>query len=238
MYVGGMGIPAIAHAIGRSQCFVSGRLKKVAVQLRKPGNPNKERPQRRLSATDLELAVTRYIAGESASTIGLTGGLSKTTLLKEIKRRGIEIRLQARGEEDHIVNAYLSGLSVGKIEATIGCTKRRASNVLKSAGISLRERTRDKTPLSRTLACRRRAAAIARATPPWANKDQIRSIYAECRAISETTGKRHHVDHFFPLHSHVVCGLHVPENLRIISERANVAKKNLVHPSLLEPIYA
>lgn len=215
-------------------CFVSGRLKKAGVQLRKPGNPNAERPERRVPTSELESAVKRYLAGESARHIAETGGISKPTLLKELKRQGIAIRLQAVGDEQEIIEAYLSGMSVNQIEKKIGCTKRRASNVLKAANVPFRERTREKTLLSRSLACKRRAEAISRATPQWSDRSAIKRIYNECSQLTKSTGKKFHVDHVLPLRSDIVCGLHVPNNLEIISERKNIAKKNFVDPAELE----
>lgn len=237
MYLGGMGLPKIAHALGRSQTFVNGRLRKIGVPLRKPGNPEKERLNRRVPQAELDAAVQRYKAGESAKSIGSTGNVSKPTLLGELRRLGIAIRMQATGDDSEIVSAYQNGLSVNQIEKTIGCTKRRAANVLKANGIQFRERTREKTSASRSAACKRREDAIKQATPLWANKTMIKAIYAKCRRITEETGNKHHVDHFYPLRSELVCGLHVPANLSVITERQNVAKKNKIEQKHLDWVY-
>lgn len=237
MYLGGMGLPKIAHALGRSQTFVSGRLKKAGVELRKPGNPQKERLNRRVPESDLGVAVQRYKNGESAKAIERSGNVSKPTLIRELRRLGIEIRMQATGRDSDIVIAYQRGLSVNQIEKTIGCTKRRASNVLKAHGINFRERLREKTSASRAAACKRRENAIRQATPAWADRNELKAIYAECRRISIETGKKHHVDHFYPLRSELVCGLHVPANLSVITERQNVAKKNKIEQKHLDWVY-
>ena len=238
MYLGGMGLPGIALSIGRSQCFVHYRLKKIGVALRKPGNPKKIRMERRVDQSELDKAVGRYLKGESAKSIGESAEISKPTLLRELKRLGIAVRMQATGNDVDIIAAYLSGMSTNEIERKIGCTKRRASNVLKAAGIEFRERTREKTSLSRSLACKRRSDAVAITTPAWADKEKIRLIYMKCREISKLTGTAHHVDHFYPLRHTLVCGLHVPENLSIITERQNVAKKNKIEDVFLEWSYA
>ena len=238
MYLSGTGLPGIAREIGRSQCFVSGRLKKAGVALRRPGNPDKHRPYQKVDGDVLEQAVARYAGGESASAIQKDSGVSRPTLIKELRARGIEVRCQAKGSVDEIVSAYKSGLSVNGIELKFGCTKRRASNVLRAAGVAMRERTREKTLASRAAACKRRSDAIARATPPWADRKAIKKIYAESRRLTAETGEKHHVDHFYPLRGELVCGLHTPENLVVLTERQNVAKKNRVAPKDLEWAYA
>lgn len=237
MYLSGIGLPGVSRAIGRSQCFVSGRLKKAGVVLRKPGNPDKKRPYSNVDRSLLSVAVSRYIGGESAKSIEITAGISKPTLLRELRSLGIKIRMQATGRDEDIVAAYRSGMSVNAIEENIGCTKRRASNVLKAAGVAFRERTREKTAASRTAACKRRNDAISQATPPWADKQAIKDIYSECRATAKATGKKHHVDHYYPLRGELVCGLHTPDNLVILTERQNIAKKNKVDPKDLEWVY-
>lgn len=73
-------------------------------------------------------------------------------------------------------------------------------------------------------------AARARATPTWADLDAIEAIYAECRAISKRTGKKHQVDHIVPLRGKEVCGLHVPDNLQILLKSENRSKSNRYNP--------
>lgn len=58
---------------------------------------------------------------------------------------------------------------------------------------------------------------------------EINVIYEESKRISKKTGVPMHVDHIVPLcgmkdGKQVVCGLHAPWNLRIISARENVKK--------------
>jgi len=71
---------------------------------------------------------------------------------------------------------------------------------------------------------RKRQAQISRATPKWTNIDAIREIYILSEAISYQTGIKHHVDHIIPLQGNLVCGLHIPENLQIITENENLKK--------------
>ncbi len=67
------------------------------------------------------------------------------------------------------------------------------------------------------------------ATPAWltrTQKAQIRHIYQIAITMSKTTGKQYVVDHIYPLRSEAVCGLHVPWNLRILTQEDNLRKSN------------
>jgi hypothetical protein len=78
----------------------------------------------------------------------------------------------------------------------------------------------------------RRKAAKRRAnkktqTPVWANIQEINRIYKECP-------KGFHVDHIYPLKSKYMCGLHVENNLQIISATENICKGNRSWPGQLD----
>jgi hypothetical protein len=62
------------------------------------------------------------------------------------------------------------------------------------------------------------------ATPPWADLDVIASIYVEAKALGW------HVDHIIPITNKLVCGLHIPANLRPLDPTENVRKKNKFNP--------
>jgi len=67
------------------------------------------------------------------------------------------------------------------------------------------------------------------ATPSWLTDDGneiIQNLYERCACLSESTGIHHNVDHIIPLQSELVCGLHVPSNLRIITKLENLSKGN------------
>ena len=72
------------------------------------------------------------------------------------------------------------------------------------------------------------------ATPKWLNdaqKMEIRLKYRLAIELSRATGVRHAVDHEIPLQGEDVCGLHVPWNLRVITQEENLKKSNkLVAP--------
>jgi len=67
------------------------------------------------------------------------------------------------------------------------------------------------------------------ATPKWLSrkqKSEIRQIYQIAITMSKTTGEQYVVDHIVPLRSELVCGLHVPWNLRVIPQQQNLLKSN------------
>jgi hypothetical protein len=67
------------------------------------------------------------------------------------------------------------------------------------------------------------------ATPPWLSRQQktdIRQLYQIAITMTKTTGEQYVVDHIVPLRGESVCGLHVPWNLRVITQEENLAKSN------------
>lgn len=67
------------------------------------------------------------------------------------------------------------------------------------------------------------------AMPPWlspAQKKQIRELYKVAITMTKTTGEQYVVDHIHPLRSDVLCGLHVPWNLRVVTQAENLKKSN------------
>lgn len=74
-------------------------------------------------------------------------------------------------------------------------------------------------------AARRRVIKLQR-TPRWANQEAIRRIYQEAARLSFETGVMHHVDHIIPLQGTIVSGLHVEDNLRVITATENMIKRN------------
>lgn len=70
----------------------------------------------------------------------------------------------------------------------------------------------------------RRNKRLARATPKWADTLAILQIYTDCRRISRESGVDHEVDHHYPISGKEVCGLHTPENLRIVPASVNRRK--------------
>lgn len=67
------------------------------------------------------------------------------------------------------------------------------------------------------------------ATPKWVTDEQrlaMRKLYLHAQELTKLTGTRYVVDHIVPLRSDEVCGLHVPWNLRVITQEENLKKSN------------
>jgi hypothetical protein len=67
------------------------------------------------------------------------------------------------------------------------------------------------------------------ATPKWLTrrqKTEIRQLYQIAITMTKTTGEQYVVDHIVPLRAETVCGLHVPWNLRVITQEENLKKSN------------
>lgn len=77
-----------------------------------------------------------------------------------------------------------------------------------------------KSRINKNTLNRLRARRLKTATPPWADRKEIRYIYS----LAAERGLA--VDHIVPLKHKLVCGLHVPDNLRCIPVRMNATKSN------------
>jgi hypothetical protein len=63
------------------------------------------------------------------------------------------------------------------------------------------------------------AHKVRMATPPWANKEELKLIYRLCP-------KGYEVDHKVPIKGKIICGLHVIENVQYLPASKNSAKNN------------
>jgi len=77
----------------------------------------------------------------------------------------------------------------------------------------------------------RRKALKRHATPAWADKEAIDSLYL-IAAINRERGLDLHVDHIVPLQSNIVCGLHCEANLKLMLASDNIRKNNRHWPDM------
>lgn len=61
---------------------------------------------------------------------------------------------------------------------------------------------------------------VRKATPSWVDKAKLDAVYIEAARLRLT------VDHIIPLRHKLVCGLHVPANLQLLTAEQNSRKSN------------
>lgn len=93
---------------------------------------------------------------------------------------------------------------------------------------SIRERVRANAGRYAAISAKRRASKL-QATPKWLSQeqlDEIKSLYLFVAERRKVTGLDLEVDHIIPLQSEIVCGLHVPWNLQVLTASENASKGN------------
>lgn len=65
-----------------------------------------------------------------------------------------------------------------------------------------------------------RRRKLRAATPPWVDSREVLAVYEEAKRRGMT------VDHIIPIQHPLVCGLHVPWNLQLLTLAENSAKQN------------
>ena len=68
------------------------------------------------------------------------------------------------------------------------------------------------------------------ATPVWKDVKKIEAIRRECIRLNKTTDVVYEIDHIDPILHPLICGLHVPENLQILTQEENRLKNNYFKP--------
>lgn len=81
------------------------------------------------------------------------------------------------------------------------------------------------------LYCQTRKSIYKTTTPKWADKMRIKAYYEAAKIMTKRTGIRYTVDHIIPFKGkskktgeQIICGLHVENNLQIITLQENVSK--------------
>lgn len=72
----------------------------------------------------------------------------------------------------------------------------------------------------------KRKLLMKNARVSWANQEAIQTMYDEAAQLTEETGIEYQVDHIIPYVSNLVCGLHVHNNLQVITASENFRKSN------------
>ena len=83
---------------------------------------------------------------------------------------------------------------------------------------------------SNARSAKRRAAKLQRTpayteTCPW-QKFWLKEHYRTAKVLEKMTGVKYHVDHIIPLQGELVSGLHIAENLQVITAAENLSKHN------------
>lgn len=83
----------------------------------------------------------------------------------------------------------------------------------------------EKGKILRRVSASMRNKRIKLQTPRWADMNAIKEIYLKCKLMN-LKENIYQVDHIYPLNGENSCGLHIAENLQIITARENFSKGN------------
>jgi hypothetical protein len=78
---------------------------------------------------------------------------------------------------------------------------------------------------------RKYQATKMQAMPKWVSFSDTVKFYEEAKRLTEL-GIPSEVDHIVPLTSKIVCGLHCPANLQVLSVKENRSKRNRYWPDM------
>lgn len=151
--------------------------------------------------------------------------------------REIGARLYFTGEPckyGHVVPRFTSGgncCSCNVIEGRkrIATAEGREANRAYLQGYFAKAEVKEAHRLYMRSNAAKRNAQKKRASPPWLTTDhwaQIKAFYDEAERLTRETGEKHEVDHIVPLVNPLVCGLHIPLNLRVTTKFENQSKSN------------
>lgn len=112
------------------------------------------RAQRRLRAADVDALLERYRAGETIMQLAGRFGISRTTVMAHLDRRGVERRAIAKLWDDAALTvaarSYDRGYSLAHVAAEFGLDPSTVANRLRRAGVSIRPDEAGGDPARRT----------------------------------------------------------------------------------------
>ena len=136
--------------------------------------------------------------------------------------------------------AYMAGYLADYVKENREDVRRNARKhyalnrpLMAERGKAFRESNKD---LYRGL-CHERRAKVKNRIPGWCGKPElkaIRAMHKEAKRLEALTGIVFHVDHIIPIAGRLVSGLHVPENMQILTKQQNLAKLNQFDPWAFE----
>ena len=88
------------------------------------------------------------------------------------------------------------------------------------------ERNPEIVKINKKVGHAKRRAVKKHAYVKWANSTAIKHIYKQAETLTKLTGIAFQVDHIIPLMGKNVCGLHVENNLQILTAYDNIRKYN------------
>ena len=109
----------------------------------------------------------------------------------------------------------------------------RRANPEKHREYQARWRNKPSTKHTQRAALARYRSNKLQRTPSWLTEDDhfiIAEIYDLCQQRTKCTGVPHEVDHIIPLQGELVSGLHVPDNLQVLTAYDNHVKSNSYSP--------
>lgn len=124
--------------------------------------------------------------------------------------------VRRRSEQRDSLNAQARARHAARMVGDEDYRKGKASNALRWV---------KSNPSKAVANVMRRDAQNLRAVPAWADKAKIQAIY-DLAAANRAAGIECEVDHIVPLRSPHVCGLHVHQNLQLLTPLSNRTKGN------------
>jgi hypothetical protein len=77
-----------------------------------------------------------------------------------------------------------------------------------------------------------RRTLVKQAVPKWASGEELVECYEVLRYFNSIYPNHYHLDHIVPIKSKLVCGLHTPDNLRLVTAKENLSKNNRYWPNM------